>query len=273
MHLNSELILWVSGVALHILLLAVLFACGRIRRFPFFTLLIFFYVLRSLALYVTFNKISRPAYNGMRLDMALADVLLETLVLLSLAWLGLKGAGYKPRLAIPGVIVGLAVAASLPIYWGEWPPLVWPGSPDFDWSMLGSVIASKGNLFIQGLSIVVALSVLASSRLSGLRWTSHVRRLLQGFFAYAVVSILITLVLQHMEATLKPTTMAEYQAALAKLRAISYIPTATYFLAVIYWIVTLWKDESAALPTAPSEIVALPEELPPPSTPEAPATE
>jgi hypothetical protein len=271
MHWNSELILWTAGVALHILLLAVLFACGRIRRFPLFTLLIFFYVLRSLTLYVTFSKISRTAYTGMRLDMALADVLLETLVLLSLGWMGLKDAGYKPRFAIPGVIVGLAVAASLPIFWGKWPPLLWPGSPDFNWTMLGSILANKGNIFVQALAIVVALAVLISSRHTGLRWTSHVRRLLQGFSAYAVVSIVVILVLQHMEATMKLTTMEEYQAALAKLRTISYLPTATYFLAVIYWIVTLWRDEKTVLPAEPIEAVALPEELPPLTTPETPA--
>ena len=268
MHWNPEMSLWAGGIALHILLLAVLFACSRIRRFPFFTLLIFFYVLRSLALYVTYNRIARGAYTEMRLGLALTDVVLETLVLLGLAWQGLKGAGFTPRFAIPGSFVGLVVAASLPIFWGEWPAMAWPGSAGFDWTMLASVIANKGNLFVQALAIVVALAVLVSSRKTGLRWTNHIRRLLQGFSVYALVSIAASALIQHLETTLKPTTLQEYQAALTKLRNLSMLPTVVYFLVVVYWIVTLWMPDGPQQHSEPLTVDESPELL---SAPEVPA--
>jgi len=254
---DSLHLVWAAGVLLHIVLLAVLFACGRIRRFPLFTLLVIFYVVRSLALYVTTSRISRAAYSQMHIGFAIADTLLETVVLLSLCWQGVKGLGIKPRFVLPGAFLVIAAAASLPLFWGKWPAaIIWPGQPGFDGTAFASLFASKGNVFVQGLAIVVAIVVLAASRRTGLLWTSHIRRLTQGFSTYALVTIAITAVIEHLEATLKPTSMAEYQAAISKLTHLSYVPTGVYFVVVVYWIVTLWMPDGVVL-SAPAESAAI----------------
>ena len=56
-------IIWVAGLLGHLLLLGVLFARKRVSRFPWFTLLIGFYLLRSIGLAATlrFSGIPRSA--------------------------------------------------------------------------------------------------------------------------------------------------------------------------------------------------------------------
>lgn len=257
-------IVWLSGIALHLVLLAVLFACERIRRFPLFSLYVLYFLIRSLGLfvvagYVAHGSLSTTAQNHLSIGFALADILLEIAVLIDLAAKGLRGAGYPPAKILAGTLIGLLAALSLPLFWGRWPSLVSPGVDGIDWQTLTAVAIGKGNLFVQSLAIVVAFAVLVSSSRTGLRWTSHVRRILQGLSAYAIVRIVITLIIPAIEKSIKqPTSMAEYQAAMIKLRYIQnlqYITLGTYLLAVVYWIVTMWLPDGPVPPTATVEAV------------------
>ena len=56
-------LIWAAGLLGHLLLLAVLFMRKRVARFPWFTLLILFYLARSIGLASTVRFSGHPAHQ------------------------------------------------------------------------------------------------------------------------------------------------------------------------------------------------------------------
>jgi hypothetical protein len=57
-------LIWAAGLLGHLVLLAVLFMRRRVARFPWFTLLILFYFLRSVGLEAALRLSGHPAASS-----------------------------------------------------------------------------------------------------------------------------------------------------------------------------------------------------------------
>ena len=102
-------LIWAAGLLGHVLLLVVLFTRKRVARFPWFTLLIFFYFLRSVGLAATLHFSGHPAHRFAILILDLTDVLLQCAVLAELAWIALRPLGGIRRFTLPLLLVGSGV--------------------------------------------------------------------------------------------------------------------------------------------------------------------
>jgi hypothetical protein len=102
-------VIWVAGLAAHLLLLIVLFVRRRFHVFPMFTLLIAFYLLRSLGLAATLRFSGHPAHQFATMVLDLTDVILQLAVLAELTWVSLRPLGRIRRITLPLLLVGSGV--------------------------------------------------------------------------------------------------------------------------------------------------------------------
>jgi hypothetical protein len=102
-------IIWAAGLLGHLLLLAALFMRKRVARFPWFTLLIVFYFLRSIGLAVTLHFSGHPAHYFATIIIDLTDVLLQCAVMAELTWIALRPLAGIRRLTLPLLLVASGV--------------------------------------------------------------------------------------------------------------------------------------------------------------------
>lgn len=167
-------ILWYSGLILQALLLLSLFLRGLARRFPLFSLLILFYIVRVSLLYFLHGHISREAYADLYENSSLADIALQFLVAAEIAvnFFRAGGAFAWPRatwtaaIFLGGVLVATVAAAFIPSH-GRVP--VDRGSAAtallmvymFLWSMIGR-IAGTARWIAAGFSLYGVTAIIAS---------------------------------------------------------------------------------------------------------------
>ena len=102
-------LIWAAGLFGHVLLLGVLFARRRVARFPSFTLLIVFYLLRSVGLAATLHFSGHPAHRFALLILDITDLLLQCAVLAELFWIALRPLGGFRRFTLPLLLLGSGV--------------------------------------------------------------------------------------------------------------------------------------------------------------------
>ena len=76
LHATLNTSVWALSLVLQGTLFVLLFSRGIARRFPFFTSLIGFYILRSAVLFLIFNHVSPSNYSGLR-DLLLLPAVVE----------------------------------------------------------------------------------------------------------------------------------------------------------------------------------------------------
>ena len=94
-------LIFAAGLLEHLLLLAVLFKRKRVGRFPWFTLLIIFYVVRSAGLVTALRVSGHPAPLFASMIIDLVDILLQCAVLAELSWNSLQPLGAIRRFTVP----------------------------------------------------------------------------------------------------------------------------------------------------------------------------
>jgi hypothetical protein len=108
----TDHLIWTAGLLGHLLLLGVLFMRKRVHRFPWFTLLVVFDLLRSVAVALY----SVRQFTIIVLD--LTDILLQCAVLAELTWIALRPIGGLRRFTLPlllaasGVLIVMRLAPS-----------------------------------------------------------------------------------------------------------------------------------------------------------------
>ena len=105
----TDHLIWAAGLLGHLLLLGVLFARKRVHRFPWFTLLIVFYLLRSVALVTAFHFTGHPVHQFTTIILDLTDILLQCAVLAELTWIALEPIGRLRRVTLPLLLVASGV--------------------------------------------------------------------------------------------------------------------------------------------------------------------
>ncbi len=205
--------IWAAGLFGHLFLLAVLVARGRARRFPCFTLLIFFDVLRTLALALVLDRLPPAPLHLAVTAFGITDLLLEFAVLAELVLTALWGLGRLRRVTLPLLLLAsgaLIVTHLAPVshYTGRAAPLL--------------LHFALGVLFLEW-ALVLAL-LLPSLRL---RWRSDVAAISFGFGVYSAALLFAGGYFRV------GREMSDYI-------FFSYLRIFVYLLVVLWWIITLW---------------------------------
>jgi hypothetical protein len=209
-------LIFAAGLLGHLLLLAVLFKRGRVARFPWFTLLIIFYVVRSVGLVVALRVSGHPAPLFASMIIDLADVLLQCALLVELSWNSLEPLGRIRRFTVP-----LLLAASGIVIVNRLAP---PGH-----TSLRTVLVLMHfllSVLMVEWAIVLAF-LLRSLRLS---WRSHVAAISFGFGVYSAA------LLAGGGYFTTGREMRDYV-------FFSFFRIIIYLLIVIFWSISLWFEE------------------------------
>lgn len=209
-------LIWSAGLLGHVVLLGVLFARKRVARFPWFTLLIVFYLLRSVGLAATLHFSGHPAHRFALLIMDLTDVLLECAVFAELTWIALRPlAGFR-RFTLPLLLVGSSILITMRLTPAHYSSL------RIDLLLLHFVLSL---LMVEWAAVLAFL--LRSLRLS---WRSHVAAISFGFGVYSAA------LLAGGGYFTTGREMSDYV-------FYSFFRISIYLLVLAWWVITLWLKE------------------------------
>lgn len=215
---SVNLLVWSAGVVLQIVLLVVLLVGGPARRFPLFTTLIAFYVVRGIALDGLFGHLTRAGYANLYDALSLADVGLQILVAAEIAICVLRGRGawtWRRGVELGGMCMGAVAAAAA----------------------ISAALPSRGPAPLDRASAFASLLLL----LAGVWGVSAgaggaVRRIGAGFAAYGGVAVLAAVERNY-------AALHRNRAAYA---AGEYAQAGIYMAVVLFWIVALWDGKAQA---------------------------
>ena len=223
-------ILWAAGFVGHVALLAVLFGRSRWRTFPFFTSMIAYQVVVTLALFLIFRYGSRHAYFLGYWLFALGDYCFQVALVFEIARHVLRSTGTWVRDAKNDLLLwsttGTVLAAGLCF------ALSPPSMKGLDlWEV-------RATLFTSLLTCELYVSVSALANRFGLRWQRHVMALGQGLAAWAVIAVVGDVV--HFATGWRKELTVFDQARM-------YV----YLGALLFWIVSFWRPEQEKNPPPP----------------------
>jgi hypothetical protein len=212
-------LVWIVSTALQLALFLALLLRGIAHRFPLFTTLIGFYLLRSALLFLIFDHLALPSYRSLYDLLQLIDLLAQTAVAIEiiLHLIRTQGGPTLPRILIPIGLVILATigtlltAAVLPAH--------------------APIPIDRTQIFFSFLMILLfarALSIPSSSAL--------IRRITAGFALYGIVNV---------SANLGRTYAAIHNNA-PLYATWSYILAGVYLVVVLFWLLTLQRPQNAA---------------------------
>jgi hypothetical protein len=208
---------WIAGLVLQSFLLVALFLRRVARRLPIFTMLLSFYVVRSILLYSLSGHLAPDEYGTLYNALSLADFVLQIVVAGELALCVLRGANRRPWAGWTktGIVIVLALAiaavtASQVSVPGRYPP-------------------DRGMAFVAILMFFLVVWMIAA-KVSG-----PPRRVAEGFAFYGAIGTLAGI-------------ERAYAAIARNARAFtvwSYISTAAWLVVVLFWIFALRPDKRA----------------------------
>jgi hypothetical protein len=209
-------LIWAAGLFGHVLLLGVLFTRRRVARFPWFTLLIVFYFLRSVGLAATLHFSGHPAHRFAILILDITDVLLQCAVLAELTRIALRPLGGIRRFTLPLLLLGSGVLIVMRLAPAGYSSL------RMDLVLLHFLLS----VLMVEWAIVLAF-LLRPLRLS---WRTHVAALSFGFGVYSAALLVgggyFTV----------GREMSDYV-------FFSFFRISVYLLVLLWWSLTLWLKE------------------------------
>jgi hypothetical protein len=217
--------LWAVIFVQDLILVCVLSFRRRVQRFPVFTALIGFDIVRTVMLFVIQHAGSRATYFYTYWVLALIDVLLQLGVLFRIASCVFRPAGRWASDIVSGLIslVLGSVAGATILTWIPKPAVILPLQ----------VALLKGNFFSALLFSELSVGMLALSVRAGLLWKAHIARVMQGFVGYSLCTLAL-------ETARTYFGVAQGSPAYSNL---SHVRIVVYMLCMSYWIVTLWHEE------------------------------
>jgi hypothetical protein len=243
-HFTAEEILWTLTFAAMLVLLVVLLGRERVRRFPIFTSSIVLVGLNMLAEKLIANRFA--PFISSRVFLVLGDlgVLIALLLAIELARRAFSGASRAAWIAGGVILLGGAVAVIA--FWGAWPP----SAVVFDPSIAGRLglmrlIAQKGGLFKEVLSVELFALVVIAGRRFNTGWRSHTLQILIGISTNSIMLIVERAIWETM-ARNAPRTQDGYNHMVNLQTHLINAYSAVVLAVMFWWIVCLWIDEPGA---------------------------
>lgn len=198
------------------LVLFVLFRRKRVARFPWFMLLIVFYLVRSIGLVAGLRLSGRPAPVATTLLLDLVDVGLQCAVLGELSWIALQPLAGVRRLTLPLLLVvsGFLIVLRLA-----------PAGH----SSLPAILVLM-HFWLSVLMVEWALVLVVMARSLRVSWRSHVAAISVGFGVYSAA------LLAGGGYFTTGREMRDYV-------FFSFFRIGVYLLVLLAWALLLWRDE------------------------------
>jgi hypothetical protein len=209
-------LIWVAGLLGHLLLLAVLFTRKRVARFPWFTLLIIFYLLRSIGLAATLHFSGHPAHRFALLILDLTDVLLQCAVLAELTWIALQPLGGIRRITLPLLLVASGILIVMRL------------APARHTTLRMDLVLLHFLLSVLMVEWTIMLAFLL--RPLALSWRSHVAAISFGFGIYSA-------------ALLAGGSYFTIGREMSDYVVFSFFRISVYLLILLFWAIALWFKE------------------------------
>ncbi len=209
-------IIWVAGLLGHLLLLGVLFARRRVSRFPWFTLLIGFYLLRSIGLAATVRFSGHPPPRLATLAIDVTDVALQCAVLAELIWIALRPLGRMRRITLPLLVLASGVLIVMRL------------APTSHASLRLALVLTHFLLSVLMVEWAILLAFLL--RPLQLSWRSHVAALSVGFGVYSL-------------ALLGGGGYFTVGREMSDFVFFAFVRIGVYLLVLLWWTVCLWLPE------------------------------
>jgi hypothetical protein len=240
-HFTAEEILWTLTFAAMLVLLVVLLGRERVRRFPIFTSSIVLIGLNMLAQKLIVNRFAPLISTRVVLVLADLGVLIALLLAIELARRAFSGASWAAWIA--GCVVLLGGATAVIAYWGVWPS----SKVVFDPSALGhlrlmQLVAQKGGLFNEVLSVELFALVVIAGRRFKTGWRSHTQQILIGISTNSTMLIVERAIWETM-ARNAPRTQDGYNHMVNLQTHLINANSAVVLAVMFWWIVCLWIDE------------------------------
>jgi hypothetical protein len=217
--LMTNHLIWAAGLLEHLILIAVLFKRRRVGRFPWFTLLIIFYVVRSVGLVAALRLSGHPAPQFPSMIIDLTDVLLQCAVLAELSWNSLQPLGGIRRFTVPLLLLASGVLIVIRL------------APSGHLSLRSILVLMHFLLSVLMVEWAIVLAFLL--RPIRLSWRSHVAAISFGFGVYSAA------LLAGGGYFTTGREMRDYV-------FFSFFRIVVYLLIVIFWSVSLWFAEPGA---------------------------
>ncbi len=218
---------WAAGFVANLALLYVLWHRRRAHRFPFFTALFTFGLVKSVLLFAVLHYGTRDEYFWAYWVLTILDMLLQLSVVYELS-----SQVFRPletwihevrKYALSIVLLSITIAGGL-TFLASPPAHTWMQS-----------LATKGNLFAASLMSEMFVAMMVLSAIARRPWRTHAAKIAQGVGAYAAVSVLVE-------------TGHSYFGIGDEIPAflfISHLRMTIYLGCVAYWMLYLWRDEAA----------------------------
>ncbi len=255
MHLNFAFTavqtLWTLTFAAHLVLLVVLLGRDRARRFRWFTVGIALVTLRLLASRLLFGRMPQVTLGEVFLGLALLSAIVGLLVIVELARAVFAKA--SPRTWAAGTVASLLLCGLVLAEWGPWPGAasVAPNSL-LNFLNLLQLVAQKGGMLVDLLSIAVGLLIVLFGRRFGSGWRSHPQSVIIGLSTASIGQLSMQAIWQSIAKSAVPHTMADYERIMGLREKLLNGNSALYVGVLIWWIVCLWLDEPGTAPAAES---------------------
>jgi len=214
-------LLWTLSIALQLALIAALFSRGLVRRAPVFTVLIAFYLVRSVLLYAIFHHMNVVSYHALYDSLQLTGLVVEAAVAIEIAVHLARSRAEQTLLngLAPVALLALAVLCTA---------LATMLLPEH-----APIPTDRAQLFFSFLMVLLfAWSLTTAATLT--------RNIAAGFALYSIADL---------SASFGRTYAALHQNA-AAYELWSYVVAVLYIFVVLYWLVTLKDHEHRALDSA-----------------------
>lgn len=244
-HFTAVQTLWTLTFAGLLVLLVVLLGRDRLSRFPWFTASMVLMALRMLASRLLFGKMAPLASSEIFLTLADIGAIVSFLVVVEMARRAFQAA--SRRAWIIGTLVLLAIAVTVVIKWGPWPPAqtVLARSLLSDLRLM-QLVAQKGDLLIDLLIIELSLLVVFCGRRFNAGWRSHTQRIVLGLSTASIAQVLVRVCMQAIANAPAPQNQGQYQRLTGLQEKLFNANSVVFLVVVIWWIVCLWIDEPGA---------------------------
>jgi hypothetical protein len=210
-------IIWVAGLLGHLILLIVLFLRRRAAHYPWFTLLIGFYLLRSIGLAATTHLAGHPGYRLATQAIDLTDVCLQAAVLAELISKALRPLNVARQATLSLLLIASGVLMTIRV-----------APPMHMWHRMTLVLIH----FLLSL-LMLEWAVLLAFQLRPLRlsWRSHVAAISFGFGVYSL-------------ALLAGGGYFTVGREMKDFVLFAFVRIGVYLLVLLWWIVCLWRPET-----------------------------
>lgn len=248
-HWTTVQVIWTLTFAAHLVLLVVLLGRDRARRFPWFTVGISLVALRLISSRLLFNRLPQLTLGAIFVVLADISVIVSLLVLIELTRQVFGRVPSKPR-AI-WILILFAIACAVAATWGPWPALktITPMTPIAFLEVL-QLLAQKGGLLIDVLTVLLGLLVISYGRRYGVGWRTHAQRIMIGLSTASSAQIAVQIIWQVIAKTAKPHSMAEYERVVGLREKLFNGNSVVYLAVIVWWIACLWMEEPRSAETA-----------------------